>query len=169
MTLECGMRFLTDYAHRTAAIFYSYLYGAAVDACIVATLMVVGLSLFRLPRSVLLGCFVGIMNLIPYFGAIISGALVILVALLTKNIYTAIGVAVYILVIQQLDGNIIQPKIIGQSVGVRPIYVLLAITLGGGLFGFWGILLSVPSMAVIQMLVGDFIDYRNRKKMKNES
>ena len=163
-----AVRFLTDYAHRTAAIFYSYLYGAAVDACIVAVLMVVGLSLFRLPRSVLLGCFIGIMNLIPYFGAIISGALVILVALLTKNIYTAIGVAVYILVIQQLDGNIIQPKIIGQSVGVRPIYVLLAITLGGGLFGFWGILLSVPSMAVMQMLVCDFIDYRNRKKMKNE-
>ena len=163
-----AMRFLTDYAHRTAAIFYSYLYGAAMDACIVAVLMVVGLSLFRLPRSVLLGCFIGIMNLIPYFGAIISGALVILVALLTKNIYTAIGVAVYILVIQQLDGNIIQPKIIGQSVGVRPIYVLLAITLGGGLFGFWGILLSVPSMAVMQMLVCDFIDYRNRKKMKNE-
>ena len=107
-----AMRFLTDYAHRTAAIFYSYLYGAAVDACIVAVLMVVGLSLFRLPRSVLLGCFIGFMNLIPYFGAIISGALVILVALLTKNIYTAIGVAVYILVIQQLDGNIIQPKII---------------------------------------------------------
>lgn len=163
-----AVRFLTGYAHRTAAIFYSYLYGAAVDACIVAVLMVVGLSLFRLPRSVLLGCFIGIMNLIPYFGAIISCVLVILVALLTKNIYTAIGVAVYILVIQQLDGNIIQPKIIGQSVGVRPIYVLLAITLGGGLFGFWGILLSVPSMAVVQMLICDFIDYRNRKKMKNE-
>ena len=64
--------------------------------------------------------------------------------------------------------KLIQPKIIGQSVGVRPIYVLLAITLGGGLFGFWGILLSVPSMAVMQMLVCDFIDYRNRKKMKNE-
>lgn len=164
-----ALRFLINYAHRTAAIFYSYLYGAAVDACIVAVLMVIGLTLFRLPRSVLLGCFIGIMNLIPYFGAIISGVLVILVALLTKNIYTAIGVAVYILVIQQLDGNIIQPKIIGQSVGVRPIYVLFAITLGGGLFGFWGILLSVPSMAVVLMLISDFIDYRNKKKnMKNE-
>ena len=83
-----ALRFLINYAHRTAAIFYSYLYGAAVDACIVAVLMVIGLTLFRLPRSVLLGCFIGIMNLIPYFGAIISGVslgLFVLLALLLRR------------------------------------------------------------------------------------
>lgn len=159
--------FCTHYAHKTAAIFYNYLYGALIDASVVAVLMCIGLTLFGLPRSLLLGCFIGLMNFIPYFGAIIAGCLVVLIALLTKNIYTAIGVAVYILAIQQLDGNIIQPKIVGQTVGVRPIYVLLAITVGGGLFGFWGILLSVPLMAVVIMLVHDFIDYRNRKKTES--
>ena len=105
---------------------------------------------------------VGLMNMIPYFGAIIGGAICVLVTLLSGDWIRAIIVGLSILAIQQLDGNVLQPRIVSQSVGVRPIYVLLAITVGGGLFGFWGIFLAVPAMAIIQMLVVDYINYRER-------
>ncbi len=155
-----------NYAHSTAIIFYKYLYGALVDAVVVSVIMAVGLSIFGLPKAVLLGCMIGILNFIPYFGAIFGCMIAIVVALFTKNIYTAIGVAVYVVVMQQLDGNVLQPKIVGSSVGMRPIYVLLAITIGGGLFGFWGILVSVPVLAVVKMLLTDFIAYRKAKRQE---
>ena len=149
-----------QYGRRAVDIFYKYLYGALLDALLVGVVVSIGLLVFRVPYAVLLGLLLGLMNLIPYFGAIIGGIGVVLCTLLTKNIYAAIGVAIYVVVIQQVDGNIIQPRIVGGSVGLRPIYVLLAITLFGGLFGFWGILLGVPLMAVLQMLVKDAIALR---------
>ena len=85
-------------------------------------------------------------------------------ALLSGNIYGAVFVAIYILAMQQIDGNIIQPRIVSNSVGIKAIYVLLAITIGGGFFGFWGIFLGVPFMAMVQMLVKDFIEYRKRQE-----
>ena len=88
----------------------------------------------------------------------------VLVALLSGNIYGAVFVAIYILAMQQIDGNIIQPRIVSNSVGIKAIYVLLAITIGGGFFGFWGIFLGVPFMAMVQMLVKDFIEYRKRQE-----
>lgn len=160
---------LSRYVHQTAGIFYGYLYGALVDAAVVSVLMTVGLVIFGVPQAPLLGCLIGLLNFIPYFGAIIGGCAVAVITLLTKNIYTAIGVAIYILVMQQIDANIIQPRIVGQSVGLRPIYVLLAITVGGGLFGMWGILLGVPTMAVVLMLLQDFIAYRKRKQAETET
>lgn len=161
---EKTVKTLSLYAHKSASIFYNYLYGALVDAVVVAVLMVIGLSLFRLPQAVLIGCLIGLLNFIPYFGAIIGGMVAVLVALVSQNIYSAIGVLIYVVVIQQLDANILQPKIVSSAVGMRAIYVLFAITVGGGLFGFWGMLISVPMMAILKMLVQDFIAYRKRKK-----
>lgn len=157
------------YARKTASIFYSYLYGTTVDVVVVAILMIIGLSIFGLPNAVLLGCLIGLMNYIPYFGAIIGGAGATLIALITHNFYTAIGVLVYVVVMQQIDGNIIQPRIVGSSVGIRPLYVLLAITVGGGLFGFWGMLIGVPVIAVIRMLLCDFIAYRRTVKAEQQA
>lgn len=154
------------YAHKTADIFYNYLYGALIDALVVAVIMSVGFLLFGLPKAILLGCLVGILNFVPYFGAIVGGCIAVVVALFNGNIYTAIGVLVYVVVMQQLDGNILQPKIVGSTVGMRPIYVLLAITVGGGIFGFGGILIGVPVLAVIKMLLNDFIGYRQAKALK---
>jgi len=113
---------------------------------------------------VLLGMTLGLMNMIPYFGAIVGAIGIALVTLLTSNFYTAIGVVIYIIVIQQVDANIVQPRIVGGSVGLRPIYVLLSITLFGGLFGFWGIFLAPPLMALVQMLVRDAIHHRENKQ-----
>lgn len=158
------MQFFSVYLGKTAKIFYNYFYSQALDAVVVGVLATIGFLLARLPNAPVLGMMLGIMNMIPYFGALIGGAVCVLVALLSGNFYGALFVAIYILVMQQVDANIIQPRIVGQTVGLRPIYVLLGITVGGGLYGFWGIFLGVPVMAVIQMLLMDHIAARNVKK-----
>lgn len=152
---------LKDYAVRIGHIFYNYFYGAFADALVVGIVVSIGLLIFDVPYAVALGMALGLMNMIPYFGAIIGCAGIVLLTLLSKNIYVALGVAIFVIVVQQVDSNIIQPRIVGDSVGLRPIYVLLGITLFGGLFGFWGIILGVPLMAVIQMLVKDKIATKN--------
>lgn len=155
---------LGSYSRRISAIFYNYLYGSLIDALAVGIVVSIGLAIFRVPYAVLLGMLLGLLNMIPYFGAVTGGAFVVLITLLSSNIYTAIGVAVYIVVIQQLDANILQPRVVGGTVGLRPIYVLLAITVFGGLLGFWGVFLGVPIMAVIQLLVKDAIAARANRQ-----
>ena len=102
----------------------------------------VGAALTLAQPTTLAGCFT----------AIIGGAVAVVVALVSQNIYSAIGVLLYVVVMQQLDANILQPKIISTAMGMRPIYVLFAITVGGGLFGFWVMLISVPLMAIAKIL-----------------
>ena len=153
-----------DYGYRSIRIFGNYFYGALVDALCVGVVVSIGLALFRIPYAVLLGMVLGLMNIIPYFGAIIGGAGIALVTLLTTNIYTTIGVIVFVVIVQQLDANILQPRVVGNSVGLRPIYVLLSITLFGGLFKFWGILLAPPLMAMVQMFVRDATNARLRRE-----
>ncbi len=154
---------LSDYGRRTGSIFYNYFYGAFLDALVVGLVVSIGLLIFGVPYAVALGMLLGFMNMIPYFGAIIGGAGIVLITLLSKNIYAAIGVAIFIVVVQQIDGNIIQPRVVGGSVGLWPIYVLLGVTVFSGLMGFWGIILGVPLMAVIQMLVKDAIAAKESK------
>jgi len=155
---------VSHYGYRSIQIFGNYVYGALLDALCVGVVVSIGLALFRVPYAVLMGMMLGLLNIIPYFGAIIGGIGIALVTLLTTNVYTAIGVIIYVIVIQQIDANIIQPRVVGGSVGLRPIYVLLSITLFGGLFGFWGILLAPPLMAIVQMFVRDATIARNQRE-----
>ena len=154
-----------DYSRRGTKLFYKYLYGALLDAAAVALVVSIGLLIFRVPYAILLGIALGLLNLIPYFGAIIGCVGIAFITLLTADIYTAIGVIIFVVIVQQVDANIIQPRVVGGSVGLRPIYVLLSITLFGGLFGFWGILIAPPLMAIIQMFVRD----ASAKKKAQES
>ena len=157
---------LRNYSRRTGHIFSQYIYGAILDALLVGAVVSIGLLIFRVPYAVLLGMILGVMNLVPYFGAILGCVGIAFVALLTNGLPTALGVAIYIVVAQQIDANIVQPRIIGDSMGLRPFYVLLSITLFGGLLGLWGILLGPPLMAVIQMIVRDLYANRDKKKKK---
>ncbi len=161
---EHRMTYVSRYTRRSCEILYSYFYSQALDAIIVGVLMTIGLVIFRTPNAPLLGLLIGLLNMIPYFGAIIGGLVAVMITLLSGNVYGAVFVAVYIIVMQQIDANLIQPRIVGHTLGVRPIYVLFAITLGGGLFGFWGIFLGVPAIAIVQMLFRDFVSYRHRFK-----
>lgn len=164
-----AMERLGDYTRRSGTIFAQYIYGALLDATVLGIVVSIGLAIFRVPYAVLLGMLLGLFNLVPYFGAIVGGVGISFVALLTNGLPTAIGVAIFIIVAQQVDANIIQPRIVGDSVGLRPLYVLLGITFFGGLFGFWGILLGPPLMAVLQMIVRDVYSRRHAKKATEDA
>lgn len=161
---ERRIEYVIGYTHRCCEILYSYFYSQLLDAIIVGVIMTVGMLIFRAPSAPILGLLIGILNMIPYFGAIIGGVIAVIITLLSGNIYGAVFIAIYIITMQQIDANLIQPRIVGHTLGVRPIYVLFAITLGGGLFGFWGIFLGVPVIAIVQMFFRDYISYRQQIK-----
>lgn len=156
------VRTLRRYLGRTCDIFYSYVYSQLIDAVIVIVLCFVVFSIVRIPYALLLAILMGICNLIPYFGAFIGGAVVVFVTLVsTGNFVQALISLACVLGAQQLDANVLQPRIVADSVGLRPVYVLLAITIGSGLFGIVGILVSVPLFAVIRMLVLEYMGSLN--------
>ncbi len=154
---------LSHYVSRVVDIFYKYVYSVILDAIVVAFMCIVGLSACRVPYAIVLGTFIGFMNVIPYFGATIGGVAAAVITLFTAGFIPALICGIVILIIQQLDGNLIQPRIVGSQVGIRPIYVIFAVTVGGGLFGFMGILLGVPVMAVLLMIINDLIERKNKK------
>lgn len=156
------VRALRHYLGRTCNIFYSYIYSQLIDAVIVSVLCFIVFSIVRLPYALLLALLMGICNLIPYFGAFIGGAGVVLVTLLsTGNIVQSLVALACVVGAQQLDANVLQPRIVADSVGLRPIYVLIAITIGSGLFGIVGMLISVPIFAVIRMLIVEYMHHLN--------
>ena len=158
------INFVATYLQKVSKIFNNYVYSQLIDACVVGILATIGYLLAGMPNAPALGIMLGLFNLIPYFGALIGGVVSVLIALLSGNVYSALFIGLYILVMQQLDANIIQPRIVGQTVGIKAIYVLLGITVCGGLFGFWGILLGAPVMAVVRMIICDCIEARNKPK-----
>jgi len=159
-----------SYVARGTKIFYDYLYGAFLDAILVGAVLAVALSIVKIPYGVLLGIFIGLCNLIPYFGAIISGLCAVVATYITTgNLITSLIALAIILVVQQLDANLIQPRIVGKSVGLRPFYVLVAITIGGALFGFVGVLLSVPATAFVKMCIMDLTEAKRDRLKAQQS
>lgn len=158
-----ALRMCYTYIKRMSDIFYSYIYSQLLDCLVVTILLSIVFSFLGLPYALLLAMLIGICNLIPYFGATISGGVVAIFTLLSCNLLTAALTLASIIIIQQIDANILQPKIVGTTVGIRPIYVLLAITVGGGLFGFIGILIGVPIIATIRMIIIDILECRDKK------
>ena len=98
--------------------------------------------------------------MIPYIGAIIAVGISALVTLITGGISQAIWMLIVVIVLQQIDANIINPKIIGQSLKVSPLLVIFSVTVGGAYFGILGMFLAVPVMAVIKILIEDYITYK---------
>ena len=162
-----------SYVARGCEIFYDYLYGAIIDAFLVGIELSIAFSIIGVPYAILLGIFAGLCNLIPYFGAIIAAAVCCLLCYITTgNVWTLLIMLAVIIAIQQIDGNLIQPRIVGQKVGVRPVYVLCAIIIGGAMFGFVGILVAVPTFAFIRMVILDLVEDKKDRELaavKNEN
>lgn len=150
-------RKFTEYAARTNDIFSKYIFSVVMDGLIIGVLSTIILSLLKVKYSIILGLIMAVLSLIPYFGAIVAVTLCIVTTLLTGGIFKAIWVAVALIVLQQIDGNFIGPKIMGNMLKARPLLIIFAVTLGGGLFGIWGMILSVPVVMVIKMLLEDLI------------
>ena len=138
-------------------VFSGYIRGEVIDSIIIAILTSVSLTLIRLDFAIIIGIISGIFNLIPYFGPIVGFALSIIIGILDPNPMKALYGAIAILIIQQIDGWIIVPKIVGDCVKLHPVVVLLAILIGGNLFGLVGMLLAVPVAAFIRLLLVRYI------------
>lgn len=151
-------RFIYIYGRKTVDRFYSYFTGLAVDAVLVGTVSAVFFVVLKIPYAALLGVIIGLGNLIPFFGPIVSNVLIFVISAITAGPFKALWVIIFQLVFGQIDGNIIQPKIISSSTGISPLLVLMAVIVCGELFGFAGMIVGVPVCAVIKDLVVDYVE-----------
>ena len=150
-------------SHHANQVFSGFINGKLIDSTIIGILCFVGMSLFRMPFAVLISVIVGVTNIIPFFGPFI-GAIPSILILLIINPWDALGFAVFVLALQQFDGNILGPKILGDSTGLSAFWVLVAIIVGGGLFGFVGMVVGVPAFAVLYSLTSDILARRLAEK-----
>lgn len=144
-------------------IFSGFIIGKSIDSLIIGLLAFVAMTILKLPYTVLISVIIGVTNMIPYFGPIIGavpGAFILFIVSPTKCLIFIIMV----FVLQQFDGLILGPKILGESTGVRPLLILFSITVGGAYFGPLGMFLGVPFFATVQFLIGNWVDYRLYKK-----
>ena len=141
-------------------IFFNFLTSQIIDAIIVGVLVSIAMAIIGVKYAVLLGFVIGLFNLIPYFGAIVAVAIAILITLFTGGIGKAILMAAVVIVLQQIDANIINPKIVGNSLQISQLLVLFAVTVGGAYFGILGMFLAVPIFTVIKVIIEDFVEER---------
>lgn len=137
-------------------IFKKYIISNLLDAMIIFVFMLIGMFAMGMPYQTLIAVVCGITNLIPFFGPFI-GAIPCGVLILLVDPVKVIWFGIFVLVIQQLDGNVIKPFLFGETLGLPAIWVLVSIIIGGGLFGVWGMLLGAPVFAVIYLLFADFV------------
>lgn len=143
---------------QTNSSISGFISGKVIDSIIIGCLCFICMTIMKIDFTVLISVIVGVTNIIPFFGPII-GAVPSALLLLMSSPKQVIPFVILIAIIQQLDGNIIGPKILGQSTGVSAFWVLFSILVGGGLFGFAGMILGVPIFAVIYSLINQYINY----------
>ena len=144
-------------------IFNGFLIGKMIDSLIIGILCLIAMSILKLPYALLLSLIVCITNMIPYFGPLI-GAIPGVMIYLFIDIRYAFIFALMILILQQFDGLYLGPKILGDQTGIKPLWVIFGITVGGAYFGVMGMFLGVPVVAVIMYLLQLFLDKKLKKK-----
>ena len=144
--------------------FHRYIVGQCLEAVILGLLCMVGMTVFRFPYAMMIGTLIGFTALIPIAGAYI-GAAVGAIMILTVSPLKALLFLLFIVVLQQLEGNLIYPKVVGSSIGLPALWVLAAVTVGGGLMGILGMLLGVPiAAALYRLLREDVLRRENQAK-----
>lgn len=143
--------------------FGQYLTGVIIDAMIVGTTFGLLCAIFRIPYAPMIGVVLGLTNMIPFFGPYIGGIPCTIIVLVSDP-WKALILVIMMLAVQQIDGNLIAPKIIGQKIGLEAIWVIFAILIGGSFFGIIGMLLAVPFFSVFYLFFRNFICDRLEKK-----
>lgn len=143
--------------------FHSYIVGQCMEAVILGGLCTGGMLLLRLPYAAMIGCLVGFTALIPVAGAYI-GAIIGAFMIFTVNPVNAVAFLVYLAILQQVEGNVVYPRVVGSSVGLPGIWVLAAVTIGGGVMGIGGMLLGVPLAATVYRLLQRDVRFRKNRK-----
>lgn len=155
------------YFNKSNEIFCNFLAGQIFDAIVVGVLTSVAMSIMGVKYAVVLGIFIGIFNLIPYFGAIIAVAISVILTLITGGLPLAVEMAIVIIILQQIDANIINPKIVGDSVKISPLLVIFSVTVGGAYFGVMGMFLAVPFAALVKVILDDMVEINLAQKRKD--
>ena len=150
---------------RIHKVFSGFIIGKILDSLIIGVLCYLGMLILKLPHPALVATVVGVTNVIPFFGPFI-GAIPSAFLILLVNPLQAVYFCLFVLALQQLDGNVIGPRILGDTIGISGFWVLVSITVAGGLFGFAGMVLGVPVFAVLYMLVTEFVNSKLKTKGK---
>ncbi|WP_040212828.1 AI-2E family transporter [Clostridium polynesiense] len=156
---------LIEFGVEVDRIFSKYIIGKVIDSAIIGVLCLILLAAIKSPFTVLISIIVGITNMIPYFGPFIGmivGGIIVLFASPIK----AIWVVIVIFILQQFDGWYLGPKILGDKVGLSPLWIIFAVIVGGGFFGVMGMLFGVPFIAALRILVDEIIDKKLETKSK---
>lgn len=155
---EGGKNAVYRIAARTNKMLGGFISGKLIDSTIIGILTFICMSIMKMDFVALISVVVGVTNIIPFFGPFI-GAIPSALLLLVAAPRQVIPFVIFIFILQQFDGNILGPKILGDTTGLSPFWVMFAIFVGGGMFGFAGMILGVPIFAVIYSLVRDFVNY----------
>ena len=149
-------RFISD-------TFIGFISGKIIDSIIIGVICFAGTTILKMPYALLISVIIGVTNVIPFFGPYL-GAVPSTILILMVNPVQAIYFVIFILILQQIDGNLIGPKILGQSTGLSAMWVVFAILLFGGLYGFVGMIIGVPLLAVIFGVLRGIVNALLRKK-----
>ena len=147
-------------------VFFKFLTSQIIDAIIVGILTSIAMLILNVKYAILLGFMIGLFNLIPFFGSIVAIAIAIIVTILTGGLGKAVAMAIIVIILQQIDANIINPKIVGDSLKISQIVVIFAVTVGGAYFKILGMFLAVPIVTVIKMFIEDYIEEKEARKLK---
>ena len=160
--VKIGNEIVTE-ARYIKNMFEKFIVGKIIDSIIIGIINYVFMAIIHMPYALLISVVVGVTNVIPFFGPFI-GAIPSIILLLLISPITALQFAVWILVLQQVDGNIIGPKILGQTTGLPSFWVLFSILLFGGLFGIVGMIIAVPTWAIIYRTISRLSEHFLKKK-----
>lgn len=149
---------------KTNHIFYSYVASQILDGFIIGVVASIIMSIMGITYGTLLGFMIGLFNIIPYFGAIVAVVVAAIITIFTDGLSTALWMTLIIIIVQQIDANVLNPKILGNSLQVSPILVIFATTVGGAYFGVLGMFLGVPVIALIKIFVLDYINQKEKIK-----
>ena len=159
---------VNKYFTKANEVFFTFISSQLLDAVIVGILTTIAMLIIKVKYAPLIGFTIGLFNMIPYIGAIVAVGIGILITFITGGLGKAIAMAVVVIILQQIDANIINPKIIGVSLEVSPLLVIFAVTVGGAYFGIMGMFLGVPIAVVIKTVLNDWIDNKNKFRDEQE-
>ena len=152
------------YYRKTNVIFYQFISGQIIDAFVIGIITSIAMTIMEVKYSVLLGFFIGLFNIIPYFGAIIAVGVSAIITIFTGGIQKALWMAIVIIVLQQVDANVINPRILGNSLKISPILVIFSVTFFGAYFGVLGMFLGVPIIALLKVVILDYIEEKTEER-----
>ncbi len=159
--------YLSVLAHNAQRIFNNFIIGKAIDSLIIGIIAYIGLSILNIHYAALFSVVIGVMNMIPVFGPFIGAIPGILILLITAP-GQCVTFIIFVIVLQQFDGNILGPLILGDKLGLPSFWILFSVTIGGSLFGILGMFLGVPLFALIYFTIKELVHGRLEKKNLTE-